>query len=104
MAFREVRVFDPLSRELSRGTIPALGSRCGSITPETLRGRPVLSVPETGRCPVFAALGLSVAGGHRGALKRATRAIIRERYGHTLPAAVLGPPEADPSCGSRSSS
>ncbi|HEX8770392.1 MAG TPA: ArdC family protein [Acidimicrobiales bacterium] len=47
--FTVVHVFDPLSRELSRGTISALGSRCESITPETLDGGPVRAVPETGR-------------------------------------------------------
>jgi len=35
--FRVAYVWDPLSRELSRGTIAARGSRCESITPEPLR-------------------------------------------------------------------
>ena len=38
--FTVVHVFDPLSRQLSRGTIPALGSRLSALDPRPSRPRP----------------------------------------------------------------
>ena len=62
--FTVVHVFDLLSRELSRGTISAPGSRCQSITPETSMGGPVFTVPETGAgsaCCIGARAGPTLA-------------------------------------------
>ena len=59
--FTVVHVFDPLSRELSRGTIPALGSRSEASRPRPQRGGPVLAVLGAGLDPAF----LLLVGGAR---------------------------------------